>query len=118
MKNSPNSEVKYLLDECITIHWPFNLGKLHDCISSVDIIGHGAKDDEVFDLAIKLNRILVTSDKRFTLKILLNNQPVYFQKMNGERFFIKPMVEKLENVGNCDDHLTQFLLCQERIIAP
>lgn len=118
-KNSPSSEVKYLLDECITIHWPFNLGKPHDdCISSVDIIGHGAKDEEVLNLALKLKRVLVTSDMKFTLKILLKNQPVYFQKMDGERYFIKPTIEKLENVGRCDDHLAQFLLCQERIIVP
>ena len=113
-----NTKPKYLLDECITIHWPYNVGKIHDYVSSVDLIGHGAKDGEIFNLALKLNRTIVTSDMKFTLRILLNNHPVYFQKMNGERYFIKPQAEKIENVGKCNDYVTQFLLSHEKIIIP
>ncbi len=109
---------KYLLDECITIHWPYNVGNLHDYVKSVDVIGHGAKDEEVFELAKKLNRILVTSDMKFTLRVLLMNHPVYFQKMNGERYFIQPNVEKKEDVGECDDLITQFSLKEETIVIP
>lgn len=110
---------KFLLDECITIHWPYNTGDIDDYVSSVDIIGRGAKDDEVFDLAKKLNRILVTSDMKFTLKVLLMNQPVYFQKQNGERYFVKPNIGKKENIGKCNDFVTQYLLSEEdEIIIP
>ena len=109
---------KYLLDECITIHWPYNVGDLKDYVQSVDIIGHGAKDEEVFELAKKLNRILVTSDQRFALRILIKNHPVYFQKMDGERYLIKPTIKKMETVGKCDDVITQYLLKEAEIIVP
>lgn len=109
---------KFLLDECITIHWPYNNGDIDDYVSSVDVIGHGAKDDEVFDLAKKLNRILVTSDMKFTLKVLLMNHPVYFQKQNGDRYFVKPTIEKKEHIGKCNDFVTQYLLKNDEIIIP
>ena len=113
-----NTKLKYLLDECVTIHWPYNTGEIHDYVNSVDLIGHGANDDKVFELALKLNRILVTSDMKFTLKVLLDNHSVCFQKMNGERYFIKPQAEKIADVGKCDDYITQFLLKSEEIIIP
>lgn len=47
------------------------------------------------------------------------NEPVYFQKQNGERCFVKPKIEKKENIGKCNDFVTQYLLSEEdEIIIP
>jgi len=111
-------KTKLLFDECVSIRLSYKTSELDDYMRSVDVIGSGAKDEEVFELAKKLNRVLVTSDIKFTLKILLDNYPVCFQKNNGERYFIKPKVKKMEKLINYNDYITRFSLKEEKIIIP
>ena len=112
------SKTKLLFDECVSIKKSYTMGEPDDFMRSVDVIGSGAKDEEVFDLAKKLNRVVVTSDIKFTLKIILDNHPVCFQKDDGERYFIKPKVNKMKKLINHNDLITQFLLKEETIIIP
>ncbi len=106
------SKTKLLLDECVSIDGTFNPREQNDLLRTVDLIGCGAEDEEIFDLAKKLKRTIVTRDIKFALKILLENHSVYFQKINGDRFFIQPKVEKIDN------YITEFLLREETIIIP
>ena len=49
------SKPQYLLDECVTTHFPFSVEKSKKAgfVSSVKKVGRGAKDNEVFEFAKK-----------------------------------------------------------------
>ncbi len=111
---------KYLLDECIGINWPSMQRNLKDFdyVSSVDVVGRSAKDEKVLEYAIKFNRILVTADKKFAITAIFTNVQLVYIDSNGKTYFMKPSIEKIEEVEISDD-LTKFVSNHdEQIIIP
>ena len=110
---------KYLLDECIGINWPSmhrNL-KDFDYVSSVEVVGRSAKDEKVLEYAIKSNRILVTADKKLAITAIFTNVGMVYIDSNGKTYFMKPSIEKIQQVEISDD-LTKFMSNQDQIIIP
>lgn len=108
---------KFLIDECITLHWPHIVNDLKDYVTSVNIVGVGAPDEAVLKAAVKSGRTLVTCDIRLTLNAIIANHKVLFQKQNGKRYFIQGNSKKIKRVCLIDN-LTRFLLEQRKIIIP
>jgi len=79
--------MKFLLDECIVK----KSGLGDDFISSVDVLGRGASDKEVFKLANDTKTILVTNDRQFILNALTENKPVWYQEKG---ILIKPVIQR------------------------
>ena len=115
------SKPQYLLDECVTTHFPFSVAKSKKAgfVSSVKKVGRGAKDNEVFEFAKKKNLIVVTNDQKFSLHMLLENKTIVYQFRDGKRVKIKPMLEKMDHVARFhDDEITAHVLEFDEIIIP
>ena len=110
-------KAKIVLDECVVYHWPNYLCKMKDYVLSVNVVGQGAKDEEVLELAKKQKRPLVTGDIRLALYCILDNHPVIFLKHNGKAYFVKPSLQDIEFFGKIDP-LTKHMLEKDEVIIP
>ena len=93
--------MKIILDEC--------LGKSicvgnSDFINSVDAVGRGASDKQVWKLLEKTDSILATDDQKFMLHALRNNKPVWDYK-NGR--LITPVIDNDLKYSDVLTHYTQ-----------
>lgn len=104
------SDDKYLLDECAQID--STLAEKYNYTQSRDIIGIGAKDEVVLNVAIKKQFVLITGDKRLALHAILHNQKVVFQYCKTKhRVIIEPKLTEYY------DPISQYIL-QRDIVAP
>ena len=115
------SKPQYLLDECVTTHFPFLIEKSKKAgfVSSIKKVGRGAKDNEVFEFAKKKNLVVVTNDQKFSLHMLLENKTIVYQFRDGKRVKIKPMLEEMDHVAKFhDDKISAHVLEFDEIIIP
>jgi len=101
--------LKIILDECI--------GKSicvgdSDFIQSVDAVGRGASDKQVWKLVEKTDSILATDDQRLMLHALRNNKPVW-DYTNGR--LITPVID---NDPKYSDVLTFYCQKTKKIVIP
>jgi len=101
--------MKIVLDECI--------GKSicvgdSDFINSVDAVGRGASDKQVWKLLEKTDSILVTDDLKFMLYALRNNKPVWDYKRGR---LITPTID---NDPKYHDVLTFYCQKTKQIVIP
>lgn len=104
------SEDKYLLDECAQIDSA--LAEKYNYTLSRDIIGMGAKDEVVLNVAIEKQFVLITGDKKLALHAILHNQKVVFQYCKTKhRVIIEPKLTEYY------DPISQYIL-QHDVVAP
>lgn len=96
-------KAKYLLDECNSNRKCFRSGLF---VSSVDLIGQGASDKEILELSKSLKIPIVTSDKKFALNVLLENESVIYSWGNKTTMIIP----KIINDQRFSSPLTHYLL--------
>lgn len=100
---------KYLLDECVSA----KVGFFDNVFAqSVDLIGRGASDQEVLKLSKSLKIPIKTSDKRFALSILLENEPVLYKCENKTTMIIP----KIINDPRFSDPVTYYLLKTQSVV--
>ena len=100
---------KYLLDECNNTRADIK-NKLF--VRSVDLIGIGASDQEVLKLSKSLKIPIVTSDKRFALSILLENESVVY-RCKEKTYLITPNIVSDPGLS---DPVTHYLLKTQSVI--
>jgi len=92
----------------------FRVTNVKGFVHSIDIIGRGATDKQVFELVKKYNAGLITFDKRFALSTLEDGYPVVLP--NGtESTLIKPIIEKSPKYS---DPLTYYAMENDQIVIP
>jgi len=101
---------KYLLDECACNSKTFG-GT--DFVRSVDLVGMGATDDQIFELAKKMKITIVTKDKGFALKILSEKYPVIYSCGETMAFVIP---KKVELNRKYSDPVTFYLLNSQSVV--
>jgi len=83
-------------------------------VHSVDVVGCGASDPEVFELVKKNKAGLITLDKRFALNTLRDGYPVVIPDELGG-VLIKPIIERSPKHS---DPLTYHLLENDEVVMP
>lgn len=102
--------MKYLLDECITIHEADYYVKGAKNIQSVQVLGSGVKDSQILKYAKDNKMILVTADKKFVVNSLAEGVSVIYKcSHTGKELFLKP--KKF-------DRITDYLKKKSDIIRP
>lgn len=103
---------KYLLDECVSIHFP---SKNEDFLNSINILGAGAKDDKILRYVKKTNMILISCDKKFSLNIACDQEPVIFiDRKDGQAY--KLTAEKDPDLGKFYDPVTYYIQKTQNVI--
>jgi len=100
--------MKFLLDECVSK----NTALGDDFIQSIDVLGEGASDKEVFKLVKDTKTILVSNDKRFILEALVENKSVWYQEKG---ILIKPVIHRDLKYN---DVLTYYCQKTKQIVIP
>lgn len=77
----------YLLDQNTSLYFSTRPQKLF--LDLADVLPIDSDDDTILEFSTKKNLIIVTSDMRFAVIILLNSKSVIFQTVNNERFYFK-----------------------------
>jgi len=109
--------MKYVVDECITIHYPENyLGS--NFIKSIDVVGPGANDDKVLSLAVRLKCGLITRDRKFAIHALWDAKSVIYHKPDGTRIQIKPNKKKLRPMVTQSMRITNYLRENDKVVIP
>lgn len=112
------NSTNFLLDECISIHFPHSFKTFNSYAVSRIVVGRGADDAQVLKYAQQHKLTLVTSDIRLALLTILANHPIVFCSKNGKKYHIKPSIEEVVHIGKLDS-ITKYLLEQnETIIVP
>jgi len=101
----------YLLDECCNEKKHIEIEQF---AKSTDIIGTGATDEEVFELAKKMKIPVITCDIRFALRMLIKNYPVVL-RFDGKTVYMKP--DSKEDVS-LSDSITYYLHNTDSIVIP
>ena len=101
----------FVLDECMTMKKHYATGNF---VKSTDVIGPGASDEEVFELAKKLKVPVITKDKLFVLNMIIQNYPVVY--IRGARAFY--IESKVVEDPKYSDPITYHLLTTDNIIIP
>lgn len=83
--------MKYLLDECITIHHTDYHVNGAKNINSVQVLGKGVKDFQILEYVKDNKMVLVTADKKFVVNSLVEGVSVVYKCSNtGKVIFLKP----------------------------
>ena len=101
----------YLVDECCNERKNIEIEQF---AKSTDIIGSGATDEEVFELAKKLKVPVITADQIFVLNMIIENSIVIF-KRGIRTFYIESKV--VEDI-KYSDPVTYYLQTHDTIIVP
>jgi hypothetical protein len=117
-KASPDFQLKYLIDECVTMV-PQDIAA-KNCINCKEILPEGTPDEAVLEEATKRGLIVITNDIRFVLNTVIQNRCIVYQNNKGERHYIKGSSELIAK--NCKrrnpDAKTKYLLLNDDIIFP
>ncbi|MCH7648574.1 MAG: hypothetical protein IIA83_08215 [Thaumarchaeota archaeon] len=100
---------KYLLDECVSAKKDF-YG--HIFVQSIDLVGRGALDKEVLDLSKSMKIPIITSDKKFALSVLLENEPVIYKCENKTTMIIPKVIHD----QRFSDPVTYHLLKTQSVV--
>ena len=113
-------KAKYLLDECVSIHFPYSIVKSRKegFVESVKKVGRGAKDETISEFAKKKNLIVVTNDKKFSLNMILENRIIIYQFSDGRRIRITPIIEQMDHIAKFHDEVSAYLLKFDEIVVP
>ena len=113
--------MNWVIDQCVTMHFPFEYHKEKNMVRSVDVVGWHAFDSEILDYIIKNNyHGLITADYKFSLKTLLCDKDVLFHKPSGERFHLQLKTKSLSpsiKVENYDE-ITGYIAESDQVIIP
>jgi rRNA-processing protein FCF1 len=102
--------MKYLLDECITIHDSDYYVTGVKNIRSVQALGEGVKDSQILKYAKENKMVLVTADKKFVVNSLAEGVSVVYKcSHTGKELFLKP--RKF-------DRITTYLKRKSDVIRP
>ena len=105
-------KAKYILDECVSVKSGFHSEVF---VKSVDLLGQGASDDEIFEASKKLKMSIITKDRGFALKILSEKFPVIYQ---CEEKTVMIIPEKVIITPELSEPISYYLLDTEKIIVP
>lgn len=100
----------FLVDECASLKYN---RQSDEFVQSCDIIGGGASDEEVFEVAKKLKVPVITHDKLFALDMILSNHPVIL-KYRGKKYFVEPNIQETKIF----DAVTYYLLKTNEVVIP
>jgi len=100
----------YILDECISCTFDRCVGHRDSrFVCSVNILGGGAKDLEIYEYAKANNLIVITKDMGFTHFLIKRKHPVIFRTFNKDVVLI-PI--KIPNA------MTAYLLETDQVVIP
>jgi len=107
---------KFIVDECVSVKTKeqFRVKNVKDFVHSIDVIGRGATDEEVFELVKKNKAGLVTFDKRFALSVLQSGYSVILPSGDNSTL-IKPIIDKSSKYS---DPLTYHILENDQVVRP
>lgn len=114
-------KTQYLLDECVTIHFPHyaTKSKKEGYVESVQKVKQSARDWDVFEFAKKKKLTVVTSDKKFTLNMLLDNHTVIYLQQHGDQVIIESKLKEIDNANEkYMDPVTYYLHSTDSVIYP
>ena len=108
--------MNYVIDECVSTRTKEHLRikNVKDFVHSIDVIGRGATDGEVFELVKKNKAGLITLDKRFALSVLQSGYAVILPH-GIDSTLIKPTIDKSVKYS---DPLTHYILENDQVIIP
>ncbi len=108
--------MNYVIDECVSTRTKEHLRikNVKDFVHSIDVIGRGATDEQVFELVKKKKAGLVTFDKRFALSVLQSGYSVILPYGNDSTL-IKPTIDKSPKYS---DPLTYHILETDAVVRP
>ena len=107
--------MNYIIDECVSIKTKeqFRVKNVNGFVHSINVLGKGATDEEVFELVKRNKAGLITLDKRFALSVLQSGYTVILP--GHENIRIKPIIDKSPKYS---DPLTYYLLESDKVIIP
>ena len=108
---------KYLIDECVSNHFPKNhfLYNHEDFFDSKHILGKGTKDEKILEYVKKTKMILITCDKKFSLKTACDQESVVFiDRMDGRAY--KLIAEEDPDLKKFYDPVTYHLLNSQTVV--
>ena len=114
------SRLIWVIDQCVTMHFPFEYHKEKNTVRSVDVIGWHASDNQILSYLIENNSNLVTADYKFALRTLFYNKTVLFHKPSGERLRLELKTKNLSpsiKVENYDE-ITGYIAESDQVVIP
>ena len=110
----------WIIDQCVTMHFPFEYHNEKNMVRSVDVIGWHASDNSILSYLIENKSNLITADYKFALRTLLYNKTVLFHKPSGERLRLELKTKSLSpsiKVENYDE-ITGYIAESDQVVIP
>ena len=110
----------WIIDQCVTMHFPFEYYDEKNMARSVDVIGWHASDNQILSYLIENKFNLITADYKFALRTLLYDKTVLFHKPSGERLQLELKTKSLSpsiKVENYDE-ITGYIAGSDQVIRP
>jgi len=112
--------MNWIIDQCVTMHFPFEYHNEKNTIRSVDVLSWGASDSQILGYLIKNNLGLITADYKFSLRTLLYDKPVLFHKPSGERLELELKTKRLSPSSKIEkyDKITGSIAESGQVVIP
>ena len=108
-------KAKYLIDENVSLGK--EAVKNNEILQTKDVLGEGKKDAKLFDYITKNNLILVTNDKRFSLKTAIENHPVRFHDRDTNKTY-QLYAKETDEIKKFSDSTTFYILENDQVVIP
>ncbi len=106
---------KYLIDENVSMGK--EAVKNNEILQAKDALGEGEKDAKLFDYITKNNLILVTNDKRFSLRTAIENHPVRFYDRDTNKTY-QINAKETDEIKKFSDSATFYILENDQVVFP
>ena len=112
--------MSWVIDQCVTMHYPFEYYNEKNTIRSVDVLWWGASDNQILTYLIENNSNLITADYKFALRTLLYNKTVLFHKPSGERLQLELKTKSLSPSSKVEkyDKITGSIAESGQVVMP
>ena len=112
--------MNWVIDQCVTMHFPFEYYNQKNTARSVDVIGWHASDNQILSYLIENKSNLITADYKFALRTLLYDKTVLFHKPSGERLELQLKSKNLSPSSKVEnyDEITGYIAESGQIVRP
>ena len=112
--------MNWIIDQCVTMHFPFEYHNEKNTVRSVDALRWGASDSQILNYLIKYDLGLITADYKFSLRTLLYDKPVLFHKPSGERLELELKTKNLSPSSKVEnyDKITASIAESDEVVIP